>query len=431
VIAQRTLVLALLSSVIAACGGGGGGGGDAPPTTNPPPVGGPPNNPPPPPTQLPEPADWEQYGAENAQLRMFSIETLLSITWIDLLENEQGFRVERRIGEAGWEVVETLPAMSGGLGYWGRQVPEAARYRLTAMLDGRSIPLHSPGHETEFAIDPAPANPPIIQLDQSEPVRGAARVSVLNAEPAAAVSYALAGGMFARVTGGGTFPATLPAQRLLDGARQLQVYIEKSPGLTISRIRFLQVDNPLPAVAFYVTAEAPPIIDGGLSLVAQASSDAGISAVEFFINGASVHVAHAPVPGTHLYDFPVDRATLPPGENLFRVVATDSTNATVAMERTYPVDAPPTLNVIGLTNGMIASGNALRISGTFSDDTTGSNLRIDVDNRLVLRTLNSPFGVDFPLTGVPPGQHSVYFRVQDSSGKVTSRYYTFVVPSTT
>lgn len=362
-------------------------------------------------------------------MRMTSIETFLYITWIDLFENELGFRVERRVGEGSWELVETLPAMAGGWGYWGQRVPAAARYRVTALLEGRSIPLHSPGNETEIAIDPTPANPPTIQIDQSEPVRGAAQVSVQNAEPAVAVTYAFEGGRFARVTGGGTFSTTLPAQHLVDGRRQLQVFIEKSPGLTVSRIRFLQVDNPAPAVAFYhyVSGDTSSL-DPPLALSAQATSDAGITAVEFFINGASMHVANTTYPGTSQYIFRVNRETLLPGSNVFRVVATDNTNATVAMEGSYLVDAAPTLNVTGLIDGMIASGSTLRISGNFSDDDAGANLTIDVGNRRVLRTLNSPFAVDFPLAGVPPGEHSVNLRVQDSLSRVTSRRYRIIVP---
>jgi len=420
------VVLALLSFVLSACGGGGG---DTPPTTNPPPSGGQPNNPPPPAT-LPEPTDWEQFSAEQSQLRITSIESSLQILWLDFFENELGFRVERRVGEGNWELVESLPAMSGGYVYSGPRSTEPTRYRVMALLDGRSIPLHSPGGETEFIVDPTPANLPTIQVDQTEPLRGAVQVSVQNAAPATAVRYTFGSGTFARATGTGAFSATLPAQHLLNGPQALQVYIEKSAGLTHSRIRSLQADNPAPAIVLYVGTEPLPIIEGNLSSIARASSAAGINAVEFFINGASVHVAHSTVAGTDQYVFPVDRATLPPGENVFRAVATDGANDTVAMEHPYWVNAVPTLNVTGLSNGMIASGTVLRISGTFSDDAAGANLAIDVDNRRVLRTLNSPFAVDVPLAGMAPGEHSAFFRVQDSNGRVSSRYYRFTVPST-
>jgi hypothetical protein len=360
VIAQRILALALLSCVLIACGGGGGGNdggtggtGNPPPTT--PPGGGSPNNPPPPP---PDPVDWEQHSAEHARVRMLLNGTVLAIEWTDLFDNELGFQVERRVGAGSWEIVESLPAMSGGSGFWSRSVPIAASYRLTATLQGRSMPLHSPGNETEIAIDPAPSNPATIQIDQAEPVRGDLQVSLQNAGPAIAVIYTFEGAALARVTSGETFAATLPAQHLVDGRRELHAFIEKTPGLTLGYQRILQVDNPAPAVVFFFASTYP---SGTTHINAKASSDAGITSVEFFVNGASVHVASAPVPGTDQYNYPVDISTLQPGTYVFRVVATDSTTATVAMERTYTVNAAPTLNVTGLFDGMIVSGDSVMI----------------------------------------------------------------------
>ena len=356
-IALRILALALISCVLVACGGGGGGNnggasgtGNPPPTT--PPGGGSPNNPPP-----PVPVDREQQNAENAQLSMLLNGTVLAISWIDLFDNELGFQVERRVGEGDWETVESLRAVNGGTVYWDRSVPVAASYRVTVTLQGRSLPLHSPGHETEIAINPAPSNPPTIQIDQTEPVRSAVQVSLQNAGPGLGVTYTLDGALIAHVTGGGTFPATLPVQHLVDGQRQLYAFIEKSPGLTLGYWRTLQVDNPAPAVLLTFNTSPPSTF---LTLTARASSDAGITSVEFFHNGASVRVASAPVPPTDQYAYGVDVTTLQPGTHLFRVVATDSTNATVAMDRTYTVDAARTLNFTGVFEGMIVTGNSIQ-----------------------------------------------------------------------
>lgn len=281
--------------------------------------------------------------------------TLLAVSWIDLFDNELGFQVERRIGEGNWEIVESLRAMNGGSVFWDRSVPVAASYRVTATLQGRSIPLHSPGHETEVAIDPAPSNPATIHIDQAEPVRSTVQVSLQDPGLAAAVTYTLDGAAFARVTGGGTFSATLPAQHLVDGQRELYAFIERTPGLTVGYKRILQVDNPAPAVLLTFVTTIPA---SGLTLSAKASSNAGITSVEFFVNGASVHVAHAPVPTTDQYAYRVDFSTLPPGPNAFRVVATDSTAATVTMDRTYTVETIQTLRVTDLFDGLIAPGSS-------------------------------------------------------------------------
>lgn len=343
-IALRVLALAWLSCVLVACGGGGGGNnagtgatGNPPPTTPPttPPGGGSPNTPTPP---APQPIDWEQHSAQNAQMQMLFTGTVLWIDWIDLFDNELGFQVERRVGAGSWEIVESLPAITSGPGHWGRTVPVAAAYRVSVVLPERTIPLHSAGAETEIAIDPAPSNPATIQIDQSEPVRGAVQVSVQNAGAAAGVTYTLNGAFIARVTSGGTFAATLPMERLVDGQRELFAFIEKSPGLTLSLVRTLQVDNPAPAVLLTFVTTPPLEI---LYLNARASSDAGITSVQFFVDGAQVHVDYTPAPGTNQYAYGVELWTLSPGTHVFRVVATDSTNATVAMERTYSVGAAP------------------------------------------------------------------------------------------
>lgn len=362
-------------------------------------------------------------------MRMLLNGTVLAIEWIDLFDNELGFQVERRVGAGSWEIVESLPAMDRGEGFWSRGINVAASYRVTASVPGRSIPLHSPDNQTEIAIDPAPSNPATIQIDQTEPVRGDLQISLQNAGPASEVIYTIDGAAFARVTSGGTFAATLPAQHLVQGRRELHAFIQKSPGLTLGYRRFLEVDNPAPAVLFFLASTYP---QGSTHINARASSAAGITSVEFFINGLSVHVASAPVPTTDQYHYPVDITTLPPGTHVLRVVATDDTNATVAMERTYTVNAAPTLSVIGLFDGLIVSGNSVIVRGEFDDDddADGANVTIDVGAQRVLRTRNSPFTVDLARAGIPPGEHSVNVRVQDSKGKTTFRYYRIIVPST-
>ncbi len=353
----------------------------------------------------------------------------LVITWVDMFEDELNYRVERRVGEGSWELVDTLRPMEGGETFWVRTVPASARYRVMATLEERSLPLHSPGNETEIAIDLAPSNPVTIQIDQAEPIRGAARVSVQDAESALSVSYSLDGTQFARVTGGGTFAATLPAQQLVDGTRQLRAFVEMTPGLRVAWTRALQVDNPAAAILFHLVAPSPTPAHP-LQLVANASSDAGIASVEFFINGSSVHVASAPSSGSSEYVYDLDTTTLPPGVNVFRVVATDNATGTAEVERTYTVDAPATFDVTGLFDGMITSGDRVSIRGDFSDDLPGANLTIDAGDLGVLRTQTSPFAVDFALAGVPPGEHSVSIRLQDGYGRMTSRYYNVIVPST-
>lgn len=437
-IAKRTLILALLSCILAACGGGGGGGGGGgtsggggggtggdPPA--PPPGGGPPNNPPP---EQPGPTSEERSYARSARLILIQDSAQLTINWVDLFDNELGYDVERRIGEGNWELVEALPAMQGGLGYWSRTADVSARYRVSVDLGEYSLPLQSTGGEADIYIDVGPSTSPItIAIDRPEPVSGDVQVSMLNADSAQSVSYFLDQVQFALATGG-SFAATLPAQQLLDGQHSLVAIVEKSQGLLVFRRRQLQVDNPAPAVLLnYVALRSPgePLV-----LRAKATSDAGIASVEFFVNGNSVQVVStpssggSPFPGEYVYS--MDPTTLPAGENVFRAVATDNNTATASMERAVTLDLVPSLNVTGLFDGMITSGNSVNIQGDFSDETAGATLTISAGDRLVLRTQTSPFAASF--SDLAPGEHSVTVRVQDQQGKVNSRFYRVIVPST-
>ncbi len=427
-ISRRVVVLAFLAFAVSACGGGGGSTANNPPTTTPPPGGGSPNNPPPP----PDPVDDEQSSAESARMVMTLGTSQLSINWIDRFDNELGYKVERRVGDGSWEVVEALPALDGERGEWTRFGPATGRYRVTVTLQGRSLPLHSSGGETEIEINTDPARPlPTIAIDQAEPIRGPVQVSMENVGASLGVYYLLDTAVLAHVTSGATFAYTLPAQQLVDGTHTVVALVEKSPGLMLIAARQVQVDNPAPAVL--LALNSPQTADDPLVMRAMASSDAGIGSVEFFVNGNSVQVVstpeiQGPYRGQYLYS--LDPTALPPGPNVFRVVATDSTTATAAMEEIATIDLVPKLNVTGLFDGMIASGRSVNITGEFGDDTAGATLTITASDLRVLRTQTSPFAVIFSLDGVPPGEHSVSIRVQDRYGKVNSRYYRVIVPST-
>lgn len=438
-ISQRALILGLLSFILAACGGGGGGGGagNDPPSTTPPPGSGAPNNPPPEPPPPLDPVAEAENNARSARLRMTQVPgsagTQLVIDWVDRFDDERGYQVQRRIGDGNWEIVEMLPPIDTGPGVWGRAVTVSAHYRVLAVLEDRSLPLHSSGDESEIYIDVDPATPlPTIQLDQTEPVRGPLQVSMQNAEGALSVTYLIENASLAQSTAGGTFPATIPAQHLVNGSRALRAFVQKSPGLQFLIQRPLLVDNPTPAVQLGFTVPADP--QWPLVIRARASSPAGIIAVQFFVNGDSVHVAIAPessgeYPGEYIYR--MDQTTVASGPTAFRAVATDGNGATAVMDYTFTINRNPSLNITGLFDGMIATGSTVSISGEFGDDAAGATLTISAGTVRLLSTQISPFRATLLLANVPAGEHSVTVRVRDVSGRVQALNYNIIVPSTT
>jgi len=432
VIAQRVLVLALLSFVLAACGGGGGGGGTgatapnqppSPPPTTPPGGNPPPTNPPP--TSGP---DGEELGAQNAKLRIYQDDDALVIYWEDTFDNERGYQLQRRGDDGQWQAVGAIvPARNGGLLESLPVISTAGTYRFVALFENEVLPLHSASNETEFAIDPGPS-PMTITVDQSEPVRGDVQVSVQNAGPALSVIYQLDGIPVAESSSGGTFDATLPAQRLIDGPRTLTAIVQKTAGLWIFIDRPLQIDNPNPALA--MTANSSRFTPGApIVLNARATARGGIASIAFFANDNPVAVVTTTdTRGRYVADIP--RAALPSGSNVFRAVATDNYGATVSMEQSFLIDHYPSLDVAGLVDGMIAANGRVDVQATFADDMPGATLTILVGEQRLVQTQTSPLNASYSLAGVAPGTYPLLVRVRDTTGKVDVRTYQLIVPAT-
>lgn len=431
-IVQRILILALLSCILTACGGGGGAGnniGENPPPTTPPPGGGSPNNPPPttppggdPPTQPPPPPSDEASSAQGAKLRIFQDGEFLTIDWLDLFDNERGYQLERRVGDGEWQAIRTMAAGSGERMEWLPVIATSGTYRLVALLDGYSLPLHAGLNETEFAIDLGPS-PMAITLDQTEPLQGATQVSVQNTGPALSVVYLLNNAQVAQATGGGTFTTTLPAARLVNGRHALTALVQKTEGLFIYVNRQVEVNNPNLAALLKVYGPAP------LTMAAKASSPAGIVSVAFFVNDTALSVLTAPNQNDQ-YVVVLDESTLPSGPNVFRAVATDFIGETVSTEQRFNINHLPSLEISGLFDGMIAANGRVDVRATFGDDAPGATLTILVGEQRLVQTQTSPLTGSYSLDGIAPGEYPVLVRVRDATGKVNVRNYQLIVPST-
>jgi hypothetical protein len=432
VFAQRIVLLALLSCALAACGGGGGGGSNEtggagvnpPPTTPPttPPGGDPPTNPP-----TSGPNTDELSSAQNAKLRIFQEGADLIIDWLDLFDNELGYQLQRRGADGEWQAVLTYGPGDGERMVWMPVIAASGSYRLVALLDDYSVPLHAGLNETEFPIDVGPSTM-TITLDQAEPVTGGVQVSMQNAAPALSVTYQLNGQPIAESTAGNAFTATLPAQHLLHGQHTLTALVQKTEGLFIFLDRPLQVSNPNPALLMNVTQSSSDAT-APLKMSARATSAAGIAMVEFFVNNTPVSVLTTPDESGR-YIVTIDRTTLPSGPNVFRAVATDYDGANVSMEQRFNINQWPSLQVTGLFDGMIAANGRIDVQATFGDDMPGATLTILVGQQRLVQTQTSPLNGSYLLEGIAPGQYSVLVRVRDATGKVNSRTYQLIVPST-
>lgn len=361
--------------------------------------------------------------------------TWLTISWRDTFENEQGFRVERRVDADEWTALETLPAVDGGSVSWDHSLvsSDAGTYRVVVLFEGYSVPLYAAPGESELSVElSSPAQIALAGMSGA-PVE----VRLSNAAPALSVTYRLNDVTVAHVTDGVDFAATIPTERIAtnDGWENWTAEIRKSAGLTVLSQRYRRTSNPLPAVLLQA-APARSAADS-LVLTAIASSEVDIVSVEFFANDTSLQVVRSP-DRSDKWVHELDPADLPSGPNSFRALATDASGATVSMDVNYTVDELPALSVEGPFDGMIASSDTLNLSGTFPGDADGSLLIVTLSdprttatqrNTTLLRTRNSPFTLDYPVEDLS-GERVLSFRVETPDGKVNVRSYDVILPAT-
>lgn len=423
----RLTALGCLMLWLAACGGGGGGSTNDPPTSNPPPA---------------TPSADDNAKAQNAQLRVTlsypmltdnqapdDIPPILNITWLDLFDDEVSYKIERRIGDGPWAVLETLRAMDGGNASWQRSFDTAAAtYRVSANFADFSLPLHAAPGEGEVHVE-APAQKPEIQVFPEQ--GGGLRVSVGHAAPAQAVDYFLGSPEFDRVlaahsSSGTDFSVTLPPERLVsDGRLNLSAAIRKSTSLTIQRSISLDPGYSGPAVLLGI---APATTSGSLVLTARASALAGVRSVSFFANGQLLRELDTPAASGNWVHF-LDPATLPSTANTFTAVAAAIDGASASMAVAYTLEDTPTLSVEGIFDGMIATDRKINIRGTFGENMPGTVLTIERENRAtILRTGISPFNLEYSNDELVGGW-LVTLRAQSPGGKSTTRTYRIIMPA--
>ncbi|GFE84556.1 hypothetical protein GCM10011487_65560 [Steroidobacter agaridevorans] len=353
---------------------------------------------------------------------------VLILDWLDLFDNEREYRLERRlVGDTEWREVGTEAAGDGERMLWKPSIHVSATYRLVAVLNDHSVPLHAGPNETEFEIDLG-ASPSTISVDQAEPVSGSVQVSVQNAGPALSVTYYLDNAQVAQSTSGGTFTATLPTERLPDGQRALTALVQKTEGLGKFVYRPLQVANPAPALLLNVTASSFDA-SAPVWMSAKTTSGPGIVQVAFFANDAPLAVVTTPSVA-HEYSFAVDRWALPSGPTVFRAVATDYNGATVSMEQRFTIDHFPSKQITGLFDGMIATDGRLDVQATFGDDAPGATLTILVGEQSIVQTQTSPLTASYSLADLAPGEYPMVVRVRDASGNANLSKFRLIVPST-
>jgi hypothetical protein len=251
----RLGLTATMLCLLAACGGGGGGGGSGtgnpttPPTSNTPP----PSTPPPPeaapqpqpqPPAQPAPTAEDLANASRAGLQVtLSVNTnLLEITWNDTFTSESGFRVESRATGGTWQIEIATEAGNQTGFYWQDMIDASRTYRVIALLGGYTVPLQTPGGQTEIPVELA-ATPIAIQLDQTAPVHGIVQLSLANGDGIQEVSYEVNDTTIGTSTAGPNFPLSWNTGAVQDGPHDVRAVARKISGLSLFVRREVAVGN--------------------------------------------------------------------------------------------------------------------------------------------------------------------------------------------
>jgi hypothetical protein len=249
----RLGLTATMLCLLAACGGGGGGSGTGNPTTPPTSNTPPPSTPPPPeaapqpqpqpPTQ-PAPTAEDLANASRAGLQVtLSVNTnLLEIAWNDTFTSESGFRVESRATGGTWQIEIATEAGNQGGFYWQDMIDASRTYRVIALLGGYTVPLQTPGGQTEIPVELA-ATPIEIQMDQTAPVHGIVQLSLANGDGIQEVSYEVNDTTIGTSTAGPNFPLSWNTGAVQDGPHDVRAVARKISGLSLFVRREVAVGN--------------------------------------------------------------------------------------------------------------------------------------------------------------------------------------------
>jgi hypothetical protein len=412
-------LLAAVLSLVAACGGGGGGGSN----NNTPPPGG--NQPPPAPVPAPTAEDNANARSSQLKLSLRADTRELTITWTDTFSAETGYTVEAQSAGGAWQTLESLPAgQATGTPYeWKRVIDASRTYRISATRSGYSVPLVLEGGQTEILVD-LPAASMTIEVDQTPPVRGTVQLSVANAVDVQAVRYFVDLATIAGSSTGPTFPVSWNTGGVTDGEHLLIARVQRSSGATVELRRQIVVDNPSVAISLQVAFTQ--LTRCCVSMSGSVTADAGLQQIEFFVNGASIHVITNPPSGYYQHRF--DKTPLPGGTNVFRVVATDTTGATAEATAQLVMDRAPVITMTPV-DGTIVSSNNLRIEGTVTDDVSDVSMTISLGSiQLYQTSTGGAFGFDYSLAGLPAGEYTLTASASDAQRNVQVVHNRVIVP---
>lgn len=224
-----------------------------------------------------------------------------------------------------------------------------------------------------------------------------------------------------------------------EGQKSISVQYRNASGAveTAALVGGLLIDSASPTLS--LSSPAPgSVISQPIAIEAIANDAAGISKVEFYLNGAKVSTNTAPT-SSNLYAYNWNTDASATGTYVIRVVATDIAGKTTEQSRSVTVSrTPPPADVEGpVIANLISSGNAIVNGSVFTrnnlpltvnvTDRSGVS-RVDVllgGQDLVTATPsgNGNYSANLNLTSTPNGTTTLSVRAIDSLSNLSSVTY--------
>jgi len=376
----------------------------------------------PPPSDGISEADRQSALASEAGAVINSSAREFSLNWTDRFTDEVAFGIET-LTSGSWHRITNLPP-ADGVGSsvsWIDTLIEPSRFRIVVEKSAYSLPLHAASGETEFPVA-IPETVPQLVLDSELPLTDPVTISLFDSAGIISVEYFVDLDAIASVSEGDGFPWLWDPSTVPNGDHLLSALAFTGKGVYLELQLQIAVDSPDLSVHQSLLGSFGTVI-----LDVTATADIGIESVESFLDDGSLGLLTSPNHET-VFRWSIDTTDLPQGQHTIRSVAIDRDGNQRESTITPIFDQPPSLTVISPIAGSFVSGS-VNLSGEFSDDAAGVSMTAWLGDVQILTSDESPFSVDYDLSGTMPGDYSFRVRVVDSANHFVEESRSFIVES--
>ncbi len=228
-----------------------------------------------------------------------------------------------------------------------------------------------------------------------------------------------------------------------DGEHTLSFRATDTAGHTVTHSVRVTVDNTDPTISLNTPSE-DEFVSGVYTFSARAADSLGVRSVEMhfgFSDAAWLTDSMSTYnPSTGYWELTVDTATLPEGQAVISLTATDNSGRiTVSNVYNFAVDnKAPSLLLLSPVPGEVVLDGMLEVLVNASDEgfalgDGNVEYNLDATGWMAMSNLSgepSLWGFDLNTTVMTDGEHTLVFRVTDLAGHVTSTFVDFMVDNT-